>query len=417
MPDTRRSPRFALASAFDARPWSGADLFERGELDPIAMPEWGTGEGVYLDALHFLHGFGSAEAFDADLAAFGVTIELDEQDRVVITNAGDADVTLAGQAGNVWWGLPTVGTLINKEGGQLVGTDWRRGIVTAGPTSSPPRLVFSVDGELGFFRAPPEKGWVQDVRVGLRTRGEVEDLDDITTTLEALDNATNDSTDLGYRWGVDDDGHVYWTGTAAEAADGITWLDATFRDRLGFTGDEPVGSDNPGAGPGFVAGVMYYQRAARPLPGLIVPTRPMSAMIIEQEEESEALRLTDGSFASSWIGTYTGYAIEWWLDGPAGAVDLHHHWLQLRERYVHAGEPLTLYWTWGDSRRRLHPHEVTADRTAYDLLHTTDRRGYAGRSLGRLHGDGGANERIEWQSAIWLRARRQTRIALREEGV
>lgn len=420
MPDTRRNPRFALASSFDARPWSGVSLFERGEGDPVVMPTFTISQGVYLDAVHFLNGYGSEVAFDDELAAFDVSIVLTDDDRIrVINNNVALKATLAASADNAWWGLPVEGFEIENGGGVLTGSsEWRRGLVWNGHDTTPPRLSFIIEGEPVVARCPPETGFLQSIITGLRERGEVGGPDDTTATpLTALDNGENDALDQGYRWFITDDGHVGWCGTAAGAIDGITWLDLSFMRRLGFTGLEDIRTDAVGGiGAGFVNGALYYQIADNPCPGSIVPTRPLSRQNAIQEEQSSTLRLTDGSYSSSWIGSYLGYEIEFVLDGPDGSVDLHRHFLDMRSKYLHAGEPCSLYQSWGDPRRSIHPSNVDIEQTAYDLSYTSEKFGYRGRILCRLH-PSSSEARIDWESQIRNRSRITLRLTVREVGV
>lgn len=413
MPDQRRASRFAFAAAFDATPWAGVDVFTRGDGDPVTMPDYAAGEGLYLDGLHALHGFGQAVGMTDDLAAGDITVELDAADRLVITNNDpDHALTLGASADNAWFGLPTALTVIAADGGQLVGSDWRRGVLSNGLTAAPPRLTFVKDAT--FYRTPAF-AIVQDVRVAVRTRGDLDDLDDVDTTIESLDIATNGA---GYRWAVDDDGHVITSGTDASAFHGITWLSTTFRDRLGFDGTETVQTTAAGGlGGGFSNGDMYSVRANRPMPGLIVPTRPLAAQTAVLEEFGSQTRLISGLYATSHVATYRGYNLEWVLDGPDGAVDLHEHWQDLRENHLRAGEPVTLYQNWGDSRRALHPQRVTVDQVAHDLLYTAERAGYRGRILCRLHADGADEETIKWDGKLRQRARMRTRVVFREAGV
>ncbi len=416
MPDRRRTPRFALAAAFDARPWSGLDVLQRGAADPIGLPTFGTGEGIYLDGLHFLHGFASSQGVNADLAGEDLAITIDPAaDVLVVDNTGGADVELEASADNAVFGLPTALTVIPAGGSLTASIDWRRGLVSNGLTSAPPRLTFDIPGT-GLVTVPSQPGPAQDIRVILRHRGALGDLDDTSAdTLEGQEN--NALGEAGIRWAVDDEGHVVVAGDVAGAQAGITWLSTTFRDRLGFTGDEPVTTDRPGGAGAYEAGYTYYQRAARPFPGLIVPRRPLMTQDALQREVSHTVGLIDGRYSSTHIGSYLAYAIEWVLDGPDGAVDLHRHWLDLRRHHLHAGEPVTLYQNWGDSRRALDPLRVTVDQVAYDLITTSERAGYRGRVLCRLSPDTADEEQVEWEGALRLRARMSHRLELREDGV
>lgn len=422
MPDSRRSPRFALASQFDARPWSGASLFERGagDPDPVVMPVMASGGGIYNDALHFLNGNGSLYAFAVALSEWGCGVALLPTDRLRIFNLHPTlKLNLLPSPGNSWWGFPVEGVEIDPAGELIAASDWRRGMIWGGHDAAPPRMSFTQEGDAEDVReAPFRRGFLQNVIVGLRLRGGAIDLDDTTVlTLEELDNGVNDDANDSFRWGVTDDGYVWWCGVGETAAGGIQWLSASFRDRLGFTGLETTRTDNPGGVGGDNPELyVYYQIATHPLPGFITPSRPLARQTADQEEESSTLRLTDGSYSSSWVGSYLGWEIEWVLDGPDGSVDLHTHWLGMRRLYLHSGEPVTLYQNWGDTRRALHPSRVSASQPAYNVSVTTERGGYRGKILCRLHPDT-SGERVEWDGALRLRAVITTRLAKREDGV
>lgn len=404
MSDPRRTPRFALASAFTARPWSGVAVLRRAGVD-MTLPTYGGegGTGVYLDALDFLHRYSVASTLSAALAAVNVSVELGPADRLVFTNTNeDEDAVISAAAANHVFGLPAGGAVVPKNGGTYTAaSDWRRGLVSLGAGTAPPSFTVSVLG-VGAATAPSAPRARQDVRVMLRERGAVEDLDDA-----GAGGACLEEQDTNGAWAVDDDGHVVSTSTAAGGA--VTWLSTSFRDRLGFTGEEV---------PVLLGGGVYQLRAARPLPGLIVPTRPYSSLTPVQEEEGSALKLTDGSYASSHIGSYRGGLLEWWCDGPESAGgDLSEHWLAMRAEFVRQGEPVTLYQSWGDSRRMLLPRLVTAEQPPYDTLYTSDRDGRRGRILCRLHPDGAREDRLPWEGSIHQRVRVSTRLAWREAGV
>lgn len=410
-------PRFALASRFDARRWTGHDLFKRGDGDPVAMPAFDLGEGLYEDALAFLHGYGSGRAFGARVAPYAISFSLTSDDRIRILNTGIANATLQASPFNAWWGLPTIATVIPLGGGTLTGSnEWRRGLVWSGLSATPPRLTFTVTGQLGSFRCPPEPSIMQNIIIGLRERGEEEDLDDKgLITLEDLDNATNDATDLSIRWGITDEGHVYWSSTHPDCEEGITWLSDTLRRRLGFSGLETVYTDDPGGIEGGISsGYLCFSIADKPLPGFITPTRPLHVQDPYQEEEGDQKRLTNGSWASHSIGSFRGYDIEFFLDGPDDTVDLHREYLLLRQTYCRLGEPLTLFQDWGDSRRALEAYHVDVLQPAYDLLYTSDRNGYRGRVRCRLSATTGRAE-AAWDGDFRRRAPVQLSLDFAEE--
>lgn len=378
--------RFCLAAQLNLRTLGGVAVFTRDEEgDPVELPTWGDGEGKFPDVLAFLHSFGADPALFADIAAHGLTLSLDAADRVVITNAGEADATLTASSDNAWWGLPTTATVIDAEGGTLTGSsEWRRGLVTGGAGVVPPRLTFTIAGEIGVRRYPSEPGICQDARVSLRQRGELDDADDTgAVNLEDLDNDVNDNTDRSFRWFATDDGHVGWCGTAVIG--GITWLSTAFRDLLGFDGTEPVVRFAPAGGGGFEAGVCFGQIAARPCPLLLVPRRPLIRQVHGADAVGGELRLASGAWTGVHVGTYPRQSLTFWIEGPQDTgTDWHRHWLRFRG-YTPRGFPITFYQDFGDSRRALGLEAVDVSQSAFDLLYTTQHNGHHGRIVGFVH--------------------------------
>lgn len=383
------SLRFALAAGVDARsfdgtPLAGEPLFKRAvDGDPVSMPEWDDGEGIYSDIVAFLNGFSTHNGLDfADLS-----FNIDENDRVTITNSGEHTYTLIGGANNAWWGLPTGANIVIAPGATYTAPDeWRRGLVTNGAGANPPALQF-VETAVGLVQTPATYGLIQDIRVSLRARGDVGDVDDTgATTLEALDNAVYDPDDSSCRWFVTDEGRVGWTSTATE--DAIIWLSSAFRDMLGFSGNEAVTRFAPPPGGGFESGICYGQIADKPCPLIFIPMRPMIRQVHGADQIGDALRLADGRFSSAHTGTYPKQRIEFWVEGPqdVGGVDYHRHWIRFRS-LTPRGWPVTLYQDWGDSRRALGIESLTDAQDAYDLTYTSQRNGLYGRVVGYVHPD------------------------------
>lgn len=379
--------RFALAAQFNLRKLGGVSVFKRAaDADPIVLPSWGAGEGKYPDVLAFLHSFASdADLFD-DIDAHGLTLSINANDKVVVTNAGLAVATLTASSDNLWWGLPAAGGAIAAEGGTLTGTsEWRRGLVSYGPDLVPPRLQFTIAGELGVRRLPNEPGICQDVRCSLRKRGVVADSDDTgATTLEGMDNGVNDPSDKSFRWFRTDDGHIGWCGTAVSGV--IIWLSTIFRDLLGFDGTESLIRFAPaGGGGGIESGVCYGQIANRPCPFVFIPRRPL----IRQRPGADAiggeLRMASGAWVGVHSGHYPRQTLTFWVEGPQDVgTDWHRHWLRFRG-YTPRGFPITFYQDSGDSRLALGIESIDVSLLAYTLLHTTQANGHYGRIVGFVH--------------------------------
>ncbi len=411
---SNRPCRFALASQFDARPWSNTNVFDRGATS-VTLPSYGTGEGVFLDVLDFLNGFGSEDGEDlnSDLdsgwqgeggGAGELTIALNSDDFVEITSTAGGTFTILPDADNAWFGFPTAGSGPHAAGTITAPNPWKRGLLTNGLSSDSPSMRIERDATGGIFNLPENWGWIQDLRVAFRVRGSENDVDDTanSNSLEAVDVAANGTA---IRWGVTDDGYVYTTYPLGESAP--DWTSDSFRDRLGFTGDETSVE---------IAGVGRYLLASKPCPGLIIPSRPLSVQTPFVERAGSEIRLTDGSFASISVGEYNGYEIEFVIDGPQDSTDLHREYLRLRSEFARLGEPITLYQDWGDSRRSLLAYQITSIQPAYDNLHTSQENGYYGRVLCRVDP---ASPRAEapFDGPFRRRARASLTLSFREDGV
>lgn len=408
MSDPRRSPPMAWISSVDLSPWAGVAVIQRGAEDPIVVPE---DAGIYLDMIHALNGYGSEDKLDVDLAAEDCTITLRSDDRLVIRNNREAGKLILATANASIFGFDITAPVEIDIGGSLIADrSWRRGML--GAEGQALRMQFLIEGEIGAFYAPSGRAAPMSIATALRERGAVEDLDDTESCLEAWDIDVNGS---GIRWGITDLGHVYWAWDGEGGDDEFEWLSASFKRRLGFSGNEQqviIG----GGGGGLGAAGSYVMIADEPCPGVVVPSRPLAVQTLMLEEESAAVRLTDGSYSSNWIGSYYGWLVEWLLDGPDSERDTHRLWMELRATYCHAGEPLTLCQSWGDPRRAI-DQRTLAGADPYDLTYTSDRNGYRGRILGRLHPEAAQDDRVVWDGVIRLRAPITTRITVREAGV
>ncbi len=408
MPRRIPAPLIALASAFDARPWAGEDVCERQGGGPtITLPDFGPdssdGDGLFLDCRHFLNGFSVEEFRDlggvltagwgtlGGAGTIGATIGA--HDRVEVTNGGAVDLILEGNGpGNARWGVGDVDLVVPAGTTVALPNDWRRGVL------DPEEYLILTRSGGGSIHVPVRR--VDDARIALRPRGGPGDLDDDGFTLQSLDPLT--------WWGIER-GRVWWATTAATT--GMDWLSTTFRDRLGFTGDEEL----------TVWGDLYDVRgqiADRLLPGWVEPSRPLRRQRPRSESIGATVRLIDGSYASSEIGDYRGWTIEGWIDGLQDVGDdLHRHYLDLIAHYAPPGWPLTLYQDVGESRRTLDPRRATADRDPYDLLYTSEVGGYRGRILCRVNP--ASKREVEIEADGPFRRRHPFELVLdeREDGV
>lgn len=391
MPNVSHVTLARFASAFNAREWSGQELFRRADLDPDegpTMPVFASGEGEYLDALQFLSAFGAGLSLGARMTAAWVTLggvgtfdlTIGADDRVVI----DADI-LAGQSFTLT-STPTQTRLgwpasvaASPAGTYAAPRDWTRGLVRNGAGVGPPTVRL---GRSGFGSTVIQLPWAQDVRCLLRG-SYAEDID--TPAHDSLTQLDRAFFDEDIVWGVTDDGFVFWC--AIGEFEPITWVSTTFRDRLGFTGAEAVVYENVGQ-------QVSYCIAAKRLPGFVAPSRPLIRCDRLVEGAGDHLRLADGSYTTSDHGTFRGWEVEARVDGPLDlGGDQTHGWGELLTRWAKVGRPLTVYQD-GDSRRFRHPAEVSVDAPAYSLTHTSQL--YAGRLVCATHPDTGRALALGW---------------------
>lgn len=382
MPGNNNYPIPALLSTFDARQWSGLNVYDRGATS-ISLSTFGTDEGVYEDVLSFLNGRGSNAGADlqSDLTATatGVAtweITLLSSDRIRIRNDGDA-FTIADNAAATALGFPG-GAASVLSGGWHTCTataDWTRGnwnglqlVIT--PASS------------AAFNLPSFLTRAQDVITMLRvtgTTGDADDLHDPAGTFDSLEARELVAVGAGsLRWGLTAEGHVFAAWPSGLGVLEPTWVSTSFRNRLGFSGREVAIS----------AGGLDWVIADFPCPGVYVPTRPLARPLeLQTDEVSDAMRLTDGSWAGFHGGTFYRWLATIHVDGPQDTRSTWLHWARKVLPYLPQGAPCTLYLEWGDPRRRLEPQDIVSGTDAYSLLHTSELEGARGRIRGTMLGD------------------------------
>ncbi len=386
MPRRDHCPLPGVYSGFDVTPWAGVDVCEVDTPDAptITVPALGggqlgdpdqPGEGEYVDVIELMTGFGSDSSatlsgrLTAAWASIGgagtIAATLDGSDRLAITNGGVADLTIAaGSPGAAAWGIDAAGLSVPAGTTVVAPGEWERGV-----TDPSDYLLLQRAGSPDTIPVTVHR--VQDRRIALREREDLLDADDLARwCLEHGDDSV--------RWGVTADGRAWWATTGA--ADGMIWHSSTFRDRLGFSGNETI--QTWGAGAGIIT---RGQIADHPLPGVVHPTRPLRRQTPRSESVGEEQRLVGGGYSSVHVHTVKGWRIEMWVDGPLDSgLDLHRHWLDMMTdpALCNPGRRITLYQDVGDSRRALDPRRVTADQPAYDTLYTSEEGPYRGRIVG-----------------------------------
>jgi len=379
----------ALLAEFDGRPWAGVDLFFRGANPNVVLPAAtsGTTERIYDDLVSLLNGRASesVRSFPASAASLwtgagSLTVTLTTDDRINFTTDVEGFEILASASGNNEpWGIPAGGSgaVLAGPPGYTTPNEWTRGNITARPFINP--------DVGGLFQVPAEAARYQDAVIAFREAGVTLDEDDLhaTDNLEHLDNDQNDPASRRYQWGITDDGFVYWAAPTVTAT-AISWLSITFRDALGFDGSEVVTVD----------GALSYSIATNRPPSGMFPSRPLIRQTRQAREVSRARRVTDGRWASNHVGTYQGWELEFYLDGPAdkAGLDQHRHLLEQWLEVVTHGRRVTLYQDWGDSRRA----DDVPNLGLYGLLYTVEEGGYRGRLRLRMDPATGADYDAKW---------------------
>ena len=365
MPLNNPSPNFALLSSFNARTWSGVNVYRRGSNN-ITLPTFAIGEGIYEDGISFLNGRGSDGGFSTgDLiqagSAFGTnwTITINSSDKVVISCDDSFKIRFKSGSDDLGVGSSSFGAASTSF---TCPNDWTRGsnIKTASyevvDSSDANSFTFNISSGLNS----------QDVVVAIRERGTTNDIDDVNSTncLEVLDITANSNDYI--KWYVNDQGHVecMYYNTVAN----ITWVSTTFRDRLGFSGSEsPSGT------------TIKTITADYPLPGSLFPSRPYQRHHLQTDTITQARRKIGGGYTSNFVGSYIQSILDFDLDALLDEKDLYRHFTNNFVGYIPSGERINFYQGWGDSRRALITSDIDVSQPAYDLLYTSEDNGDQGR--------------------------------------
>ena len=394
MPGNLTAPSIAVLSAADVRDWQSVTVFQRDIPGPSTVDiDVASTTDVFEDGLSLLNGRGSASSvaladnFELEKPGGGTwDCYIDSNDKFVITSTLD-DFSVTNSADNAPFGINTAGQAATGSGPYTVTAEneWVRGPVTD--------VVIQINSDSGIFNVPASSTTVmpskaQDVVTMIRSRGSTSDIDDQHSAdcLEALDIAA--CSEKSIRWGINETGHVFTAWRTAASITAPDWQSTTFRDRLGFTGDEST----------TVSGALTILTADNPMPGVIAPGEPLADLRPEYNEETSVVRLTSGDLGANAIADWVLWSMSFWVGGPDGETDLHRHWFEHVLPYITKGSRVALYQQWGDPRRSRSSRvrNATSD-PAYDLLYTTERNGYRGRLRCRRD-DSDANAKlVDWE--------------------
>ena len=368
------SPNFALLASTDFSQINSKPLV-RG-----ATAIDGSWLSDYEDMISFLNGRGMANGKNLPdsllaLSSFGTNwhIGINANDKIEISSThafrirfdpasafvDDTDVLGIGTNWVLYDGSATIGSpLLSFKA--TAPSEWLRGEIIS--FSYEIEEVGSGSGTFLFNFS----GGSQDLIVACRERGNG-DIDDLNSgTLEGADvTATSGDT----RWYINNDGHVVNSSIGITA---LTWSDTSFRNFLGFTGDESSTSVN-----GYTVLTATY-----PCEAVLVPSRPYQQNHISTENASQSRRKIGGGYTSNYVGTYNTTVLGFDLDANLDLINLYQHFIHKFINHASKGERVNFYQVWGDSRRSLISSDVNADQPAHDLIYTSSRNGFEGRIRG-----------------------------------
>ena len=373
MPLHNPAPNFALLSSFDARNFSGVDLFIRDSAYTVTMPTFIEGDGVYEDVLFFLNGrqsnsaiYGTGQLIADGFGGTSWLMNINASDHVEIKAPVEFTITLIGATDSLGFGNTTIGsTLIDSVYIATAPNDWRRGLVDLSTST------YRIDevGGGGSFTFPTITPDSQDVTVFARSSES--DKDDFNLlTLQTLDNSSRSSNDI--TWSINDNGFIQCH--YRSALGNIEWSSDKMRDLLGFSGNETP----------IVENSVSRLTATYQSDSILLPTRPIQATHLNVENISQRRRKIGGGYSSNFIGSYVSTILNFDLDAALDTRDDYRHFTNKFIRLISGGERINFYQCWGDSRRALRNDEIRGNQSAYDKLYTSELNGERGRLRGCL---------------------------------
>lgn len=405
-------PQFALSGELDLRAWRGVVGWSRGS-DDITIP---SDADVIDDLVRGANGYGSQAgrdasadlqaAFTASGAAGTITQGIDADDKVYVETSA-TNIFIDAGAANALLGFSTAGHAYPGVGPpyRITAPDnFSRGTLSLGNANV---ITFEAFGTGTPFVFPSVAQMVQSVPTLIRTSAMGDADDGVADSLETLDNDAHDPTDRRIRHGITDAGH-YYIARRTTATTALTWESTTLRDRLGFTGSEAE----------VTTGTLAVLTAANPLPGFLTPGRTYDRVTPRIVEVSSQVELTSGSMGFNHVAAWDDVDVQFVVDGPAdarpsGQRDHSRHWLRCIRDYWPKGSRIRFFQHWGDPRRALQAHQVTASQAAYSTLYNSELDGYRGALRCRRRPDD-ADPALAWAQA--LRRRLQVSMALRVQA-
>ena len=378
----------ALLARCDVYEFATETLFQRGAT-LVTLPSTANlyDGGRYPDLVAFITGYGSqlgqsmSEALNADWTAGGGApatweVGIDASDRIFVRvlTSEIASFDLQCSAGGPW-GFASPVTTSTTDGLYQVVTApdaWERGNLDLWATGQ----TFTVNDGSTFGGLYNVDVTVHSLPVALRAYNDSADGVYPTDSLEQVDNDANDNVFRRIRWGIDTTGRVWTSYPAAISA--VTWsgggVSASFRRLLGFTGYEtPV-----------TLGSRVLLTATYRTPLVLVIERGLTRHSRSLRSIDGVVELSDGRARGRHVGHSIVHDLEFTVRGQSAAENDEGQVIAAWAPYVGRGQPCTLDFTWGDSRRArlletmLDGYDVPAFTTGY----TTEP--LAGRVVARV---------------------------------
>ena len=345
----------ALLARCDVYEFASETVFLRGATN-VTIPSTANlyAGGRYPDLVSFLNGYGSqlyqsmSEALNLDWTAGGGVpatweVGIDANDRVFVRvlTLEIASFAVQCSAGNPWgFGSPvTSSTTVGSYQVVTAVEPWERGNLDLWAVGQ----TFTVNDGVTFGGLYNENVTVHSLPVALRAYNDSADGVYPTDSLEQVDNDANDNVFRRIRWGIDTTGRV-WTSYPSTISP-VAWsgggVSDRFRRMLGFSGDEvPV-----------LLGSRYLLTATYRTPLVLVVERGLTRHSRSLRSIDGVVELSDGRARGRHVGHSIVHELEFTVRGQSAAENDEGQVIAAWAPYVGRGQPCTLDFTWGDSRR------------------------------------------------------------------
>ena len=370
MPSFDTSPNFMLMSDFDARNFTSTLYSRAGSNISLAT----QGNIIFDDPVLFLNGKGQASQYslknaleDDDSGTW--TISIDANDKIKWTRDSSINMDIETQfGGGEIWGLDNNYTDMNGIS-VIFPNNFQRGNIVFWSNSSANygKISYSVSGVV-YPTYYPTFPVAQSMTSLLSIRN--------GNGLYCLQSREEALFSDYVQWVLGDDGRVMQIVNHVANANLInfSWVDTSFRDRLGFNGLEQWQT-------------IYGRKvmvANNVMPGILAPSRPYEDHHLGFDRVSDFRRKGDGTFGSNFKGNFVKSVLKFYLDGFADIQDDYKRFAFDLGNYFYQGAKVNLVQEVGESRLNLMTSEINASNPAYSLQYTSESNGMHGVIRGTI---------------------------------